>query len=105
MSPRYRYQGTVPYYGVVFDMTEAKELLQEDVRDKIHETMAPADLQASRTQYHPFKPDIFRKHIHQEVRRQKFLFYLELKQTAKRRKYKEDRAKKKGTPSSTAYGV
>jgi hypothetical protein len=83
-------------------MTEAKELLQEDVKNKVHETMAPADLQASRTPYHPFKPDIFRKRIYQEVRRQKFLFYLQLKQTAKRRKYKEDRAKKKATPSSTA---
>jgi hypothetical protein len=48
---------------LVFDRTEAKELLQEDVKNKVHETMEPADLQASRTPYHPFKPHIFRKNI------------------------------------------
>jgi hypothetical protein len=79
----------------VFDMTKAKELLQEDVKNKVHETMEARDLQLSRIEYRPFQAHIFSQRIKQEVRRQKYFYYLELKRTVKRTKYKEAKAKKR----------
>jgi hypothetical protein len=63
----------------VFDMSEAKLKLRMDVKDKVHTTMTPGALQASHPEYRVYKPKKFKEHIYQEVRRQKFLHYLELK--------------------------
>jgi hypothetical protein len=63
----------------VFDMSPAKALLREDIKQKLHTTMTPAKLQASKQAYQPFKPEIFRARIYQEVRLQKYFNYLKLK--------------------------
>jgi hypothetical protein len=63
----------------VFDLTPAKELLREDVKNKLHTTMEPSALQATREEYKPFKPKKFSERIDQEVRRSKYIYYLELK--------------------------
>ena len=64
----------------VFDRSKAKQLLREDVKNKKHEAMIPSKLQRSRPEeYMQFKPDIFKGRIYQEVRRQKFINYLEAK--------------------------
>jgi hypothetical protein len=60
----------------VFDMSAAKPLLRQDVKDKTHLTMETAALQLSCGEYHGFHPKQFRERICQEVRYQKFLFYL-----------------------------
>jgi hypothetical protein len=65
----------------VFDMSYAKLLLREDVHNKIHLTMNPSDFHNSRPKYILFKSGIFRDRLHQEIRRKKFLFHLELQRT------------------------
>jgi hypothetical protein len=67
----------------VFDVSNAKMLLRGDVADGKHLTMQPALLQQSRREYHPFKPRKFKERIYQEVRRVKFLNYLEQKRADK----------------------
>jgi hypothetical protein len=54
-------------------------LLREDVKNKVHTTMQPSELQASREEYKSFKPEKFKHRIYQEVRRSKWLYYLNLK--------------------------
>jgi hypothetical protein len=70
----------------VFDLSVAKQLLREDVRDNKHIAMVPSKLQQTRPEYVIFKPNKFKHRIYQEVRRQKFIFYLELKREEKRRR-------------------
>jgi hypothetical protein len=77
---------------LVFDLVrEAKQYLEEDVKDKKHEIMKPAVLQKTRQIYMQFRLDIFRQRIYQEVRRQKFVFYLEVKRAEKIKKIRERR--------------
>ena len=75
----------------------AKMFLEADIRDKKHLRMKPAGLRMSRTVYQHYRLDIFRQRIHQEVRRQKFLFYLELKRAEKQRKLRERRERERAT--------
>jgi hypothetical protein len=67
----------------VFDLSEAKRLLQEDVKNGVHTRMSPSAMQCTRPAYHQFKADIFKFRIYQEVRRQKFIRFLEQKRLAK----------------------
>jgi len=67
----------------VFDLSNAKQLLHDDVKDKKHLSMTPSELQRTRREYMIFKPNKFKHRIYQEVRRQKFIFYLELKRAEK----------------------
>jgi hypothetical protein len=71
---------------LVFDMTPAKELLREDIKNKKHERMTRSSLQASRQEYQPFKPKHFKERIYQEVRYQKFLNYLQMKRDEEEKK-------------------
>lgn len=73
----------------VFDKSEAEEPLREDVKNGRHEVMSARDLQATREEYAMFDPNIFRHRIYQEVRRQKFVYYLEVKRAKKMLKLKQ----------------
>ena len=74
----------------VFDMDEeAKETLRFDVKYGLHETMEPMELHQYRPVYGKYKLDIFRPRIYQEIRRNKFINWLEFKRTEKRRKHLE----------------
>ena len=75
----------------VFDLSIAKQFLKEDVRNNKHTTMTPSELQKTRPEYMTFKPNKFKHRIYQEVRRQKFIFYLELKRAKKQQKQREQR--------------
>ena len=75
---------------LVFDLSPAKALLREDIKNKLHLTNTPSNLQASREEYKLFKPKKFQDRICQEVRRSKYIFYLELK-----------RAEMRGPPKSS----
>ena len=66
---------------LVFDVHPAKLLLRQDVKDKLNENMSALELQLMRHEYQLFGLDHFRRRIYQEVRRQKFIFYLNLKRT------------------------
>jgi hypothetical protein len=71
---------------LVFDLTPAKQQLREDVEKGVHEQMTAAELQESNQVYWPFDQEKFRRRIEQEIRRQKFMFYLEKKRNEERAK-------------------
>jgi hypothetical protein len=60
----------------VFDLSAAKMLLRDDVREGRHLAMTPSQLQQSRAAYAPFDARKFTHRIYQEIRREKFLNYL-----------------------------
>jgi hypothetical protein len=63
--------------GAVFDMSPAKLLLQQDIKDgMLLHYKASRKLQLSRLQYKPFKAKVFQDHILQEIRLQKYVHYL-----------------------------
>ena len=62
-----------------FDVSSARNMLREDVRNKFHEGITPTEFQRTRPEYGGFKTKKFKEHIYQEVRRQKFIFYLQQK--------------------------
>jgi len=63
----------------VFDTSDAKLLLRADVKEGKHNEMTPAELQSDRVEYHPFNARKFKHRIYQEVRRVKFINWLEQK--------------------------
>jgi hypothetical protein len=65
-TPILNHGGKPQWYG-----SDAERLLKADVSAKIHETMAPQQLHRTRTEYQIYPLEVFRKHIHQEVRLQK----------------------------------
>jgi hypothetical protein len=62
---------------VVFAMSPAKLLLREDIKKKVA-YKTPKDLQKSRVEYKPFKPDVFKYRIRQEIKLGKYLYYLKV---------------------------
>jgi hypothetical protein len=63
----------------VFDLSPAKNLLRADVQEGKHIGISPAQFQRTRQDYMAFPPDKFKHRIYQEVRRMKFIYYLECK--------------------------
>jgi hypothetical protein len=61
----------------VFDLSAAKLLLRADVADGKHLTMKPLQLKLTRDEYKPYSTKVFKHRIYQEVRREKFINYLE----------------------------
>ena len=80
---------------IVFDLSPAKELLRADVAEGKHNRMTPSQLQHSRVEYHPFDSKKFKHRIYQEVRRVKFLNYLNQKRLIKATKQKKEAVKQK----------
>ena len=81
-------------YGRPFwHLSAAKGLLENDVRSKLHEAMAPAALQKTRDEYDAFPLKTFREHIYQEVRRQKFIHWCEWKREQEKEKNDKKRRK------------
>ena len=72
----------------VFDLSEAKPLLRKDVAEEKHLNMSLDDLWKTRPEYCDFwDKDFFKRRVRQEVRRVKYMYYLEwkrAKQAAKR---------------------
>jgi hypothetical protein len=68
----------------------AMPLLQEDVKERKHVGVIPSQFQKTRPEYLAFKPLIFKQRIYQEIRRQKFIFYLNL---VRAQKLKDQRAR------------
>mgnify|MGYP002812886629 CR=1 FL=1 len=63
----------------VFDMSPAKALLQQDIKDEMHLHKTSKQLQLLRPEYKPFKPKMFQDCIIQAIQRQKYIHYLELR--------------------------
>eukprot|EP00957_Ditylum_brightwellii_P202614 15330936-Ditylum_brightwellii.AAC.1 len=89
---------------LVFSHHPAWELLWDDMKMKCHESMTPSQLQATRSEYELFKLSVFRGCIKQEIRCQKYINYLENKQTEKQRKFAEDKAKKEAKAKKEVKG-
>jgi len=70
---------------LVFDLSPAKQLLRDDVKDKKHEGLTPSEFRRTRPEYMKFRVEIFKGRIYQEVKRQKFIFHCELKRKLKGR--------------------
>ena len=66
---------------LVFDMTPAKMLLRDDIRNKLHlkKYKTSRSLQKSRPEYQLFKPEKFKDRLYQEIRYQKYIHYLDVK--------------------------
>jgi hypothetical protein len=66
---------------IVFDMHPSKLLLREDIKANLHLTTykTHGKLKASRTEDHPFDPKVFSDRVCQEIKRNKYFHYLELR--------------------------
>ena len=53
--------------------SDAQKLLKKDMEDGRHETMQPMELWETRDTYLLFPLDVFRDHIYQEIRTNKYL--------------------------------
>jgi hypothetical protein len=70
--PEYNYRGE-PHW----DLSEAKPLLEADIKEGKYPAMMPKELWLTRPEYYDAYPlEVFRKHIHQEIRTQKWHAYL-----------------------------
>ena len=69
---------------LVFDLSPAKELLRADIKAGIHDRMTPEEFQGSREEYQSFSKRKFKERIYQEIRRNKFISYLEMKRAKER---------------------
>ena len=63
--------GVYPHW----DGSEAQRLLKIDVKNGKNNTMAPCKLRMTREEYNSYPLDVFRKHIHQEVRSHRVTAY------------------------------
>jgi hypothetical protein len=80
---------------LMWDRHPAKPLLQEDVKNRAHVGVTPSEFRKTRPEYLAFKANIFKQRIYQEIRRQKFIFYLNLDREEKLQKLRERVAKAK----------
>lgn len=78
---------------LVFDLHPAKNLLRADIDEGKHNELTPSQLQKTRPEYMLFAANKFKHRIYQEIRRTKFVNYLELEREKK--KIKEKKAKEK----------
>lgn len=70
--------------ALVFDLHPARDLLREDVAAKKHIGIEPRHLWKTRPEYQEFDLATFRNRIYQEIRRVKFINYLNLKREDKK---------------------
>jgi hypothetical protein len=77
-----------------WDLSEAQRLLKEDIAAERHKAMKPQELRMTRLQYQLFPKDVFRKHIHQEVRSLTEPAYWLVKAMQKQEKKDKKKAKK-----------
>jgi hypothetical protein len=65
-------RGTQTHRGYPFwPETEASKLLEIDLKEGKHRQMKPAALYTTRPEYQVFPLDVFRDHVHQELRSQR----------------------------------
>jgi len=92
--PERNHRGELRWEG-----SEVQRLLRLDMDSGKHKTMKPSELYQSREEYNDkdkgYPLEVFRQHIHQEVRKRKFDKYLTMKREKKDREEKEKREKKK----------
>ena len=65
-TPMINHRGEPQWHG-----SNAERLLKADIAAKVNEAMTPKQMHCSREEYKIYPLEVFRKHIHQEVRLQK----------------------------------
>ena len=70
---------------LVFDLHPAKMLLREDIKNKKHRKYKPSQLRCTRKEYKEFSKEIFKYRVKQEIRRDRYLRYLENKRQEKKK--------------------
>ena len=63
----------------VFDLHVAKKFLREDIAANRHKGLKPSELRNTKVEYKIFDPVKFKERIYQELRRKKYINYLESK--------------------------
>ena len=63
--------------------SDAQNFLEQDVFNRVYERMHVGLLYLSRPEYQEFPMRLFRHHLYQEIKRQKFICYLEMKRAQK----------------------
>ena len=74
-----------------WDRHVARKLLKEDITAKKHKEMKPKELRESRNEYQDFTPEVFCKHIHQEINSQSSSSYWQFKMKKKEEEEKKIR--------------
>ena len=64
---------------VVLDMLPARDLLREDITNNRHVGKTPSQFQKTRVEYEALNPKIFSRAVYQQIRRRKFVNYLNSK--------------------------
>jgi hypothetical protein len=67
---------------LVFDLHPAKLLLRDDVANNRHVGLRPSQLWSKRDEYQEFDKRIFKERIYQEIKRTKFINWMEMKREA-----------------------
>lgn len=89
--PKYNSRGELRWEG-----SDAEKFLKLDLPAYLkNRHMKPKDLWVTRNEYRLFKLKIFRKHIYQEIKTEKFHNYLKAKEVAKKEKIREKYLKQK----------
>ena len=65
--------------------SETQEFLRDDVQAGLHLDMVPSVLKSTRPEYKEYSLKKFTEHIYQEVRYQKYIYWLELERERKQR--------------------
>ena len=69
---------------LIFDLHPAKDLLWYDIMEKLHVGLKPKDLWRTWAEYQEFELATFRGWIYQEICREKFINYLNMKREEKK---------------------
>lgn len=78
---------------IMFSRSPAFDLLREDVASKVHVGLTPFQLQKTRIEYEPFDPRVFKHRIYQEIRRVKFVNYLNFAREEKMKAAQKEKEK------------
>ena len=68
---------------LIFDRSPAKDLLRQDIKDGAYPHLSPMELWNTCPEYKLFDLKVFRERIYQEIRRNKFLNWSEMKREQK----------------------
>ena len=77
----------------VFDMMPGKKLLRQDIKDGRHLRMKLNDLRESREEFQVLTPLKLKERVSREIRRQKYIHFLELKTEKEQQKRKTQQKK------------
>lgn len=77
----------------IFYLTEAMNLLKEDIEQGLHLTMTPSQLKAKRTEYDEFSLEVFDRRVRQAIRKKRLINWMNDQWEEKEKARKERRKK------------